>query len=173
MFRPIAETLNEMASGLIDLSLGYLPALETGIHRRRLFAQRYVCVMRTDHPIAGADLTLKLFKTQEHVLTEYSGSGHILLERALTQAGLRDRIKVRLPQYLSAPYFVANSNLLWSVPAILAERLAQHFPLLIKQHPLQLPDFEIALYWHERYHRDPTNKWLRDFIARELQPLGQ
>lgn len=165
VFKPIEETLAGLASGNIDLAFGFLPSLETGIHRKLLFRNNYVCVMRSNHPLAARALTPALFGEYEHLLTEYSGSGHQVLERALNEAGLRDRIKVRLPQYLSAPHLVVESDLLWLVPAVLAEKLTMHFPLTIKAAPLTLPSFEIGLYWHDRFHRDAANKWLRDFIG--------
>lgn len=165
VFRPIPETLSGMGGGQIDFALGFLPSLETGIHRRHLFDQHYVCVMRKGHPLAEATITPDLFSASEHLLVEYSGSGHLQLERALNDAGARHRIRIRLPQYLSAPHFIVSSDLLWSVPAMLAETLAKHYALVIKPHPLTLPPIEICLYWHDRYHRDPANKWLRDLIA--------
>ena len=165
VFLPIPETMSGMAAGQIDFALGFLPSLETGIHSRLLMKQHYVCVMREGHPLAQARLTPKRFSESEHLLVEYSGSGHLLLERALVEAGARNRIRVRLPQYLAAPHFVIGSDLLWSVPAVLAETLKPHYPLVIKPHPLPLPEFEIGLYWHDRYHRDPANKWLRDFVV--------
>lgn len=165
VFKTIEETLAGLASGRIDLALGFLPSLETGIHRKVLFSQHYVCVMRRGHPLANRKLTSELFKSQEHLLVEYSGSGHLVLERALIEAGARERIKIRLPQYLSAPHFVTSSDLLWTAPAILAQILAKQYPLLIKPLPITLPDFEIGIYWHDRFHRDPANKWIRDFVA--------
>jgi DNA-binding transcriptional LysR family regulator len=172
LFRPIPDTMSGMAGGQIDFALGFLPTLETGIHSRLLFRQHYVCVMREGHPLADARLTAKRFAESEHLLVEYSGSGHAVLERALVDAGARHRVKVRLPQYLAAPHFVIGSDLLWSVPAILAETLQAHYRLVIKPHPLPLPGFEVALYWHDRYHRDPANKWLRDFIVQQFAADG-
>ncbi|BFG79848.1 LysR family transcriptional regulator [Paraburkholderia terrae] len=168
VFAPMDETLSGLASGKIDFALGFLPSLETGIHRRKLGQQHYVCVMRHGHPLADRELTIELFREGPHLLVEYSGSGHKLLEKALIDAGAGPQIRIRLPQYLSAPYFVISSDLLWCVPAILAETIAQHFALVIKPIPLQLSEFEVGLYWHDRYHRDPANKWLRDFIARRF-----
>lgn len=168
LFRPIPETLAGMASGQIDFALGFLPSLESGIHRRLLLQQHYVCVMRRDHPSASEPLTSESFAASDHLLVEYSGSGHQQLERALVDAGARDRIKVRLPQYLSAPHFVNTSDLLWSAPAILAETLASHYDLIIKPHPLPLAEIEVYLYWHDRYHRDPANKWLRDLVVQQF-----
>ena len=176
VFRPIPETVIGMASGHIDFALGFLPSLEAGIHRRFLQTQHYVCVMREGHPLANKKLTPERFSASEHLLVEYSGSGHLQMERALIEAGARNRIRVRLPQYLSAPHFIISSDLLWSVPAVLAETLAKHYPLVIKPHPLELPEIEVFLYWHDRYHRDPANKWLRDFVAQQFpshpQPSG-
>jgi DNA-binding transcriptional LysR family regulator len=172
LFRPIPETMSAMAAGQIDFALGFLPALEAGMHSRLLFREHYVCVMREGHPLAEAKLTAKRFAVSEHLLVEYSGSGHVVLERALVDAGARHRIKVRLPQYLAAPHFVIGSDLLWSVPAMLAKTLQAHYRLVIKPHPLSLPDFDVALYWHDRYHRDPANKWLRDLIVQQFAADG-
>jgi DNA-binding transcriptional LysR family regulator len=168
VFYAIEETLNGLGSGRIDLALGFLPSLEIGIHRALLFSQRYVCVMRADHPIANGKLTTALFLEQEHLLVEYSGSGHIVLERALIDAGARHRIRLRMPQYLAAPHFVIATDLVWMVPEVLAKTLAQHYPLAIKQLPLPLPEFEVAIYWHDRLHRDPANKWLRQLLISTL-----
>ena len=169
VFRPINETLSGMASGQIDFALGFLPALESGIHSRLLFKQHYVCVMRKEHPLATGPLTLDRFSTAEHLLVEYAGSGHQQLERALVENCGKQRIKIRLPQYLAAPYFVVRSDLLWTLPAVLAESIAQHYPIAIKPHPLPLDAFEIGLYWHDRYHRDPANKWLRDLVVKQFE----
>lgn len=167
VFCPIQETVAGMASGQIDFAMGFLPALEAGIHRRHLLQQHYVCVMRSGHPLADVELSAERFIQSDHLLVEHAGSGHSQLERALIESGARHRIRVRLPQYLGAPHFVIESDLLWSVPAVLAETLSVHYPLIIRPHPLPLPEFEICLYWHDRYHRDPANKWMRDFVAQQ------
>jgi DNA-binding transcriptional LysR family regulator len=46
--------------------------------------------------------------------------------------------------------------------------LAKHYELVIKPHPPELPKNEVYLYWHDRYHRDPGNEWLRDFVAQQF-----
>jgi hypothetical protein len=32
--------------------------------------------------------------------------------------------------------------------------------------PIDIPTFNIAQYWHERFHTDPGNRWLRGVFAR-------
>lgn len=171
VFKPLAETNAGLADGHIDLALGFLPSLEAGIHKRPLFEQHYVCVMRQGHPLAQQELTLEKLKNQSHLLVEYSGSGHAVLERSLIKLSGRESIRLRIPQYLSAAHFIIKTNMLWIAPAILAETLAKNYPLVIRPLPLELPRFEVALYWHERYHTDPGNKWLRNFIADHLSRL--
>lgn len=173
VFKPIPETIAGLAYGEIDFALGFLPSLETSIHSRPLFSQRYVCVMREGHALGEAPLTVEAFCAGDHLLVEYSGSGHLLLERALKRAGAGRRIRLSLPQYLSAPHFVVENDLLWSVPEILAERLATLYPLQIRPHPLALPPFEISLYWHDRFHKDPANQWMRNFIVGRLKGVAQ
>lgn len=169
VFLPLDETIAGLAGGQIDLALGFLPSLEAGIHKRLLFEQHYVCVVRQGHPLERQRLTAAALRSQKHLLVEYSGSGHAVLERALTRLSGKESIRVRIPQYLSAPHFIIHSDLLWIAPAILAETLANHYPLVIRPLPVELPSFEVALYWHERYHSDMGNKWLREYIATRLQ----
>lgn len=172
VFAPMKETMAGLANGQIDIALGYLPALETGIHSTTLFSQNYVCVMRAGHPAAAAKMTTEVFLAQEHLLIENGGSGHLQLERELIKAGARQKIKVRHPQYLSAPWVILGTDLIWTAPAILAETLSRTFPLVITEVPIKLPSFEIATYWHERYHKDPGNKWFRSVLANLFQQVG-
>ncbi len=36
--------------------------------------------------------------------------------------------------------------------------------------PVALPTYEIKIYWHERYHADPTNRWFRRSIVKLFHP---
>jgi DNA-binding transcriptional LysR family regulator len=164
MFAPIEETVHGLSTGRMDVALGYLPALERNIHKKVLFKQRYLCVMRNDHPLANAELTLKRFLSQQHLLVEYAGSGHVLLERALIDAGAKDRIRVRMPQYLAAPHLVLRSDLIWTCPESLVVELRKHFPLAVKPLPMPMGNFDVALYWHDRFHKDPANLWFRQQV---------
>jgi len=88
---------------------------------------------------------------------------------ALIDVGGRDCIKVRIPQYLSAPHLLLQSDMVWTVPNALGKTLARFYPLVIQPLPLQIPPFEIDLYWHDRFHRDPQNKWFREMVSRVLR----
>jgi len=160
-FPSLDETMQGLASGRIDLAIGYLPELATDIHRRELFVERYVCAMRAGHPLARKQLTVKDLAAAEYLLVEYMGTGHANLERKLREARITRQVRLRIPQYLGAPHVVAATDLLWIAPELIARALEHRFDLALKPCPLPLPPFAIALYWHDRFHRDPGNKWLR------------
>jgi DNA-binding transcriptional LysR family regulator len=159
------ESVQGLANGRIDIVVGYLPELETGIHRRELYSDDYVCVMRTGHPLARRAFTLKEMAASELLLVDYMGTGHSVLGRRLREARMADRVKLRVPQFLGAPYIIAASDLVWIVPSLIARELQPRFDLLVKACPLALPRVSVDLYWHDRYHRDPGNQWLRQTFA--------
>jgi DNA-binding transcriptional LysR family regulator len=33
-----------------------------------------------------------------------------------------------------------------------------------------MPAFPVAVYWHDRFHRDPANQWLRQTFAALFNP---
>jgi DNA-binding transcriptional LysR family regulator len=53
-----------------------------------------------------------------------------------------------------------------TLPARVGTMLAQELSLQLVRPPLVLPQMSIGLYWHERSHRDPANKWLRALFNR-------
>jgi len=47
------------------------------------------------------------------------------------------------------------------VPDKLAELVAASLRLQRIDPPLQFPAFDVSMGWHQRFHRDPGNEWLR------------
>src|ERR671914_1360186 len=80
-----------LGSGALDLAIGFLPALGPPVHRKPLFRDPYMCLMRADHPAIGAALTRKKFVEASHVLVTYRG-GHRVIEEALERAAVARRI---------------------------------------------------------------------------------
>src|SRR5262245_2997057 len=60
-----------LASGALDLAVGFLPGLGQPVRRQPLFRDPYVCLMRADHPAARGRLTKKAFLEASHALVSY------------------------------------------------------------------------------------------------------
>ncbi len=159
---------DQMARGAVDLAVGWLPDLDAGFHQRRLFEQRYVCIMAADHPLARGRLTLERFRQARHALVVAEGTGHERADRFMRQQGLRRLMPLELPHFMAVPWIAAETDLIVTVP----ERLAQKAVgprgvagLVVRQVPMALPRFEVNLFWHQRQHEDPGHRWLRSLWA--------
>ncbi len=178
-----------MAEGTIDLALGWLPDVPQGFYQRRLFKQRYVCLMRSGHLLAKAKLTLEQFLQAEHVAIDAQGTGHAKADARLqalsskrptnlvkaadttdtaSTSTLQRTVAVRVPSFLSVPYLLATSDLIATVPERLAQQACQPFGLVAKAHPVKVSEFEVKMFWHRRVHQDAANQWLREWLAAEF-----
>ncbi|ADZ91639.1 LysR family transcriptional regulator [Marinomonas mediterranea] len=154
----------ELETGSIDLAIGLLPQLEAGFYQRRLFDQDYVCLMRKDHPFAKGELSLEEFAKSEHIIIEAHDTGHGRVEKILTKSGIARVSKLKLPHFISAPYIVANTDLIATVTEKLALQTAETLSLEIKKHPIEIPPAQINMFWHRRFHQDSGNVWFRNLI---------
>ncbi|MEN4825650.1 LysR family transcriptional regulator [Pseudomonas sp. P39-UII1] len=165
----LEDTLQGLSTGRIDLAIGFLPQLQTDIHYSNVFKQKYVCVFRKGHPLEKQELTFETFLAQKLLCVDAVGSGHFALEKALVDYCGKESVQLRIAQSLAAPHLLLTTNLIWVAPEALAKTFEKNLPICIRPLPLDIPPFEIAMYWHDRYHRDPENKWLRETVGRALK----
>lgn len=154
----------EMEEGQIDLAVGLIPQLGAGFYQQRLFVQRYVCLMRHDHPLATGDFSLEDFRTSPHAVVVAQGTGHGIVEEQLARAGVVRPVRLTLPNFAAIPYIVSSSDLVVTVTDKLAEATRERFGLTVREHPLAFPEIPINLFWHRRFHQDPGNRWLRGLM---------
>lgn len=155
---------DDLESGNMDLALGLIPQLEAGFYQRRLFEQRYVCLMRKGHPLSKGEFSLERFSEAEHIVIEAKDTGHVGVEKCLKKSGIARVIRLQLPNFMSAPYIVAQTDLIATVPETLAMTTKDSLGLEVREHPVEIPPAQINLFWHKRYHQDSGNMWLRNVL---------
>ena len=150
-----------LESGEVDVAVGAFSRLIAGCRQKRLYRERYVCVVRRDHPQFEQGMTVEGFCSVPQAVVDPKGYVHEKLDHWLAQQKVARRAKLYVPYFLSLPLVVARSDLL----VIMANRVAQAYaavvPLKIMPPPVKLPTYDTRLFWHERFHRDPANRWLR------------
>jgi DNA-binding transcriptional LysR family regulator len=75
------------------------------------------------------------------------------------------RVVAMVPSFLAAPAIVASSDLIVTMPARPARRLASAFDLRLLEPPIALPRFTLSAYWHDRVQDDAAHAWLREQLA--------
>ncbi|MBI4984580.1 MAG: LysR family transcriptional regulator, partial [Rhodocyclales bacterium] len=109
----------EMEAGRVDLALGHLPDLTTDFHRRKLFAQRYVCLFRKGHAMDCAAPSIEAFSAAEHAMVLSAGTGHNRVNDLIERAGIKRRIRLRLPHFVALADILESSDLVATVPEAL------------------------------------------------------
>jgi DNA-binding transcriptional LysR family regulator len=156
----------QLEQGEIDLFFHTSVGAPPGLHRRVLFDERYVLAGRAGHPRLRRRPTLAQFCALEHVVVSPGGGGFLgPTDEALARQGLTRRVVLSVPHFLFMMSVLAGTD----VVAMLPERLARGAPgLRVVEAPLEVPGYEMAMLWHERRHRDPGHRWLREWIAARL-----
>ena len=152
-----------MESGHVDLAVGLLPQLKTGYFQRRLYRQRYVCMFRKGHVLDKENVTEDEYAASEHLVVVPPSSGHAKVSEAIALKGLYRNLRLTVSHYVSVGYILAapNNNMVATVPESYAKECAINFGLTYIEHPVAIPGFDINMFWHEKYHRDPGSKWMR------------
>ena len=155
-----------MAAGEVDLAVGLFPSLRAGFFEQRLYKDVFVCIARADHPEIGNTLTAKQFVEIPHLLVFSEGTGHnAAVEKIIAKQRVKRVITLTVPHFLVLPTIVAQTDYIATVPQKLAKSLLNATSVKMVKPPIEFPGIEIKQHWHERFHHDPANKWLRSVIA--------
>jgi len=152
------DTYAGLREGRIDLALGYIPDMPSGVMAQRLFYQDWVCLAATPPPTDRAAYTLA-----RHVEVS-SGTGSGLLHQAVSNAGIMRNVALSLPGFLGLATMLANSDLVATLPRHTATLLARDYGLQIGDCPFPIEGFAVCHYWHERVGSDQIHRWLRHLI---------
>jgi DNA-binding transcriptional LysR family regulator len=158
---PNEHVQDALASGEVDLAAGFFTNLTSGFRQSLLYRTQYVCVVRADHPLFRNGMTIDAFLKVSHAVADPGGMAHADFERVLLKNSIRRIVQLNVPDFITLPILVAESDLLVILPAGLANAFATHLRLKILPPPVPLPKYDVKVYWHERFHRDPANVWLR------------
>lgn len=159
------DSPRRLESGEIDLAVGFMPHLEAGFYQQTLFMQDFVCLASQQHPRVRAKPTRRQFLAEGHIRVTPSGTGHSIVDRVLQDNGLVRRIALSVPSFLGVGRLVASTELLVIAPRRLGEALAEREKIRLLETPIKLPAYAVKLHWHERFHADAGNQWLRRSFA--------
>jgi DNA-binding transcriptional LysR family regulator len=150
-----------LSTGEVDLAVGFFDNLMAGFRQALVLHERYVCVVRADHPKFRSGMTLEAFKTSEHAMADATGMAHAVIDRSLAKHQIQRNIALCVPGFHVLPMIIASSDLLAVIPARLADAFVANVPIKILPLPIHIPSFDIRIYWHERYHNEHALRWLR------------
>jgi DNA-binding transcriptional LysR family regulator len=160
-----ADSPRRLEDGEFDLAVGFMPQLDAGFYQQVLFEQSFVCLAARSHPRIGRRLSLAAFEQESHAYVATSGTGHAIVDKLIAKANIRRRIALSVPSFLGIARIVGETELLATVPRRFGEVMMQQERIQVLALPFKLPSYAVKQHWHERFHGDPGNEWLRQTIA--------
>jgi DNA-binding transcriptional LysR family regulator len=162
------DSVRRLQDGDVDLAVGFMPQLDAGFYQQVLFAQNFVCLVAASHPRIASRLSKTAFSREGHVLISSSGTGHAIVDKVLARAGVLRPVVLRVPSFLGVARIVAETELIATVPLRYGELMTTREQIRLLPVPHPLPRYHVKQHWHERFHTDPGNAWLRRTIAELL-----
>lgn len=160
----------KMQQGSLDLAVGYFPELDAGFYHKRLVSQYYVGLVREDHPRLNLmQANAMAYFAEKHIEVINNGSDTSLLEIELRSESHERDIALRLSNHLGVSRLLLSSDLVATVPEILAEQLCKEQRLQMFSLPFECYNYPIYVYWHEKRHKDSDHIWLRELLFKAAE----
>lgn len=167
-YLPHSPALTELLAGEVDLALGFSTSDDiqyNELEEINWFKDEYVAISNTSR----TRLTLEDYLDARHLVVTPWNEKQGVLDLQLEQMGYTRQIALKTPSMLSAPFIVAESDLLMAIPRFAAEKLIHAANIKIFSLPFTISPFEVKIYSHKRSGQRGATKWLK----RKLQILTE
>lgn len=164
----LAEHLNR---GQLDLGVVARIQPPRDLAMQVLYEDRYVYVMRKDHPLAGQPVTLDSFCAVPQIFLGYGTSTlDDLIDETLAQGGRQRLAQIAVSSFGQIVHQLQHSD----HAAVLGGRVARQFAGLLHIQPLPFPfpGYQSLMCWDPRSDADGGVQWLKQQIARIAAEAG-
>ncbi|WP_350616082.1 LysR family transcriptional regulator [Pseudomonas sp. HY7a-MNA-CIBAN-0227] len=149
-----------LRDGSVDLETGVVDSnASPEVLTQALFRDRFIGVVRSDHPLSQGKITLARYAAGKHIYVSRRGRDRGQIDDALESLELTRDIVTIVSGFSTALALVRSTDLIASVPERHTSGLRDglySFAL-----PVELPVFSVAMLWHPRLDADLAHRWLR------------
>jgi DNA-binding transcriptional LysR family regulator len=154
--------------------IGNWPKPDARFARSDLFADKVVCMMRADHPLAHEPLTREAYLAAAHLApTPYTGSHANAIDIGFAKARAERRIVTTLPYFGLVPQVLLQSDLVFTTTRRFATHYASLLPIAVVEPPFAFPRIRCYQMWHPQPDRPSDVGWLRDLVDRVSKTLTE
>ncbi len=155
--------------GEFDLKLGRGGAVPEGCRATRLARETLVCMMRRGHPASKKPLTIARYATLSHLVIAPHGDERTKIDILLADQGLERHVAMTVSHFLVAPFIIAESDLILTVSARVANVLARKLGHIIRACPIAPAGYDLTMVWPASAEFDRGHTWLRSAVERAVK----
>lgn len=151
-----------MERGEVDLFLGDVGKVPEALKSRFLLSDRFEMAQRVGHPRGVLPATLDEYCTLSHVLVSQLGQFHSHIDDVLAAASRSRTVAVTVPSYNQVALVLTHTDCVATLPSRLLNRYRNLLEILPA--PVAVPEFNLAMAWHNRAQSDIGHKWIRQLF---------
>jgi len=150
----------------LDVLIGVYRRLDPTLRRARCFDEDTVALMRSGHPVlqdaplADDHLTEQQLFAHQHLRIAPTRDDPGAIARAIGARSKARHVALTVPNYLPAPYVVAETDLIVVLSRSVADLFARQLELVVRPISIDLPLQEFDVIWHPRHDDTPHVQWL-------------
>lgn len=162
-----------LRSGALDLAIGFFPdakGVEPGTRVETLFSDDQAVIGRKGHPLLKrrAPMSIETFAEADHAAVIFREEAWGLIDTELASRGLRRRLVLATPHFLTVMRAVQTTDLIAVAPRWLA-RQYEPLGLTVQEPPFRLPDFVARMIWSREADGDPGHRWFRELALQAFR----
>ncbi|WP_180900182.1 LysR family transcriptional regulator [Martelella soudanensis] len=163
------DLTEQLSSGASDLLVANWPSPHESLRSSTIFDCETACIMRADHPFAKTgDMSLEDYLAWPHLsLGSVVRPAFSPIGGRLKQLGVNRRVALSVPEYALVPPVITRTDLIFTTARPYAEFVVDRYPdygLRVVGAPREFGNMRLYLLWHERAHKSPANRWVRNLI---------
>jgi len=170
--RPVNSTTleQEMRERKVDIAMTLPQFTPPGLHSRRLFRERYIGVVRRNHPLSKGEIDIDRFCAFPHLLVSPNkGDFHGPTDVALAKVGRRRNIALVVPSFSVVAGIIDTTDLVAVLPSRLLYQTRRKLHSF--EPPVPVEGFDLNAYWPERLNNDVVHKWFRKVSLQSVPGL--
>lgn len=153
---------------VLGFSDEYSPVQE-GTEALEAFSDDYVVAVRRGHRRIKTAPSVEQYLQERHVVVKPWAQEAGVIDTALAQQGRRRDVAVELPSVMAAPFIVAHTQLLITLPRLVARRLEESAQIRTFAVPFPAPRYTLKVFYLRRHMNAPWHRWMREQLV-AVQP---
>ena len=170
--KSLSDAYSDLDAGTIDMTIIQDFDTPSRFDRALLGASDFVCAARASHPSFGPAVSLEQYTQFGHIMITTLDAEYGRIDEALAKKSIRRKINLRVPHYSAALSATAQTDLVYTMPRILAPHAQQAFGLQISGLPFESPLRKIFQVWHKTRTKEFGHQWLRAVVAKTANMAG-
>ena len=161
-------SLQKLETGIVNLTISVIWHAPEQLMLKRLFGDRFVCLMSKCHPLAKGKLTLENYANASHLMVAPLGMQHGYIDDQLLQKGYKRFVRLSVPDFSQITDGLLGNNNIVTLPHRVAQNVSKSAPLDIKILPFEVPPIDYFAFWHRRFQHDDLRIWMLNLVANIL-----